>query len=88
MLCEYNALFLCPSSLTLSYKIELIKTGVHAKIMVVDKAVAVVSSLNFTSLAGGGSSWEACVATKEDSIVDEIADSILLLIERPDSQEL
>ena len=61
---------------------------IHAKIMVVDKAVAVVSSLNFTSLAGGGSSWEAGLATKEDNIVEEIVDSILLLMERPDSLEL
>jgi hypothetical protein len=60
---------------------------VHAKIIVVDKAVAVVSSMNFTSLSEGGSSWEAGLVSKEDDVVEAITDSILKLIERPDSEE-
>jgi phosphatidylserine/phosphatidylglycerophosphate/cardiolipin synthase-like enzyme len=60
---------------------------VHAKIIVVDKAVAIVSSMNFTSLSEGGSSWEAGLVTKEDNVVETIIDSILTIIERPDSEE-
>ncbi len=60
---------------------------VHAKIIVVDKAVAIVSSQNFTTFSGGGSSWEAGLITKEPSVVEGIVDSILRLVERPESTE-
>lgn len=61
---------------------------VHAKIIVVDKAVAIVSSMNFTGLSEGGSSWEAGLVTKDDDVVETIIDSILTLIERPDSEKM
>jgi phosphatidylserine/phosphatidylglycerophosphate/cardiolipin synthase-like enzyme len=60
---------------------------VHAKLIVVDKAAAIASSMNLTSLSIGGSSWEAGLVTIEDTVVESIIDSILRLIERPDSEE-
>ncbi len=49
--------------------------------------MAIVSSMNFTGLSEGGSSWEAGLVTKEDGVVESVIDSILRLIERPDSEE-
>ena len=57
-----------------------------AKLIVVDKAVAVVSSMNLTGLSTGGSSWQAGLVTKEDTFVESIVDSIYGLLERPDSE--
>ncbi|UCH04584.1 MAG: hypothetical protein JSW05_00025 [Candidatus Thorarchaeota archaeon] len=48
--------------------------------------MAVVSSMNLTGLSTGGSSWEAGLVTKEDTVVDSIVDSIYGLLERPDSE--
>ena len=59
----------------------------HAKLILVDKSVAVVSSMNMTSLSAGGSSWEAGLVTKEDTVVESIIDSVYQLLERPDSEE-
>ncbi len=59
---------------------------VHTKLIVVDKAVAAVSSMNLTGLSTGGSSWEAGLVTKEDTVVESIVDSIYGLLERPDSE--
>lgn len=58
----------------------------HAKLIVVEKAVAVVSSMNLTGLSTGESSWEAGLVTKEDTVVESIVDSIYGLLERPDSE--
>ncbi|RLC75528.1 MAG: hypothetical protein DRI61_14735 [Chloroflexi bacterium] len=58
---------------------------VHAKLIVVDRAVAVVSSMNFQSSSSGGSSWEAGLVTKNDMVVESIVDSILALEERPEN---
>jgi len=59
---------------------------VHAKLIVVDKAVAVVSFMNLTGLSTGGSSWEAGLVTKEYTVVESIVDSMYGLLERPDSE--
>jgi len=58
----------------------------HAKLIVVDKAVAVVFSMNLTGLSTGGSSCEAGLVTREDTVVESIVDSIYGLLERPDSE--
>lgn len=60
----------------------------HAKLIVVDRAVAVVSSMNFYSGSSGGESWEAGLITMEDTVVESIVDSILNLLERPESKEV
>lgn len=60
---------------------------VHAKLIVLDRAVAIVSSMNMNSSSTGGSSWEAGIVTKEDSVVESVRDSILTLREKLDSEK-
>ena len=60
---------------------------VHAKLIVLDRAVAIVSSMNMNSSSTGGSSWEAGIITKEDAVVEAVRDSILSLREKLDSEE-
>jgi len=58
---------------------------VHAKLIVVDRAVAVVSSMNFYSGSTAGESWEAGLVTKNDMVVESIVGSILELLERKEN---
>ena len=54
---------------------------VHAKLIVVDRAVAVISSMNFYSISSGGASWEAGLISLEETVVESVVDSILKLHE-------
>jgi phosphatidylserine/phosphatidylglycerophosphate/cardiolipin synthase-like enzyme len=59
--------------------------AVHAKMIVLDRAVAIVSSMNFYSSSTAGVSWEAGIVTFEDTVVESITNAILGLLEKPDS---
>ena len=59
---------------------------VHAKLIVLDRAVAIVSSMNLNSSSTAGSSWEAGLVTKEDSVVESVRDAIMNLQEKPESE--
>lgn len=59
----------------------------HAKLIVVDRAVAVISSMNFYSGSSAGSSWEAGMATVDERVVESVADSVLALVEKPESKK-
>lgn len=61
---------------------------VHAKLIVVDRAVAIVSSMNLYGSSSGGVSWEAGLVSIEDTVVESVADSILNLKERPESRQI
>lgn len=61
---------------------------VHAKLVVVDRAVAIVSSMNFTVFSTGGQSWEAGMVTIEPNIANTVADSILNIIEVQETVEM
>jgi hypothetical protein len=61
--------------------------AVHAKLITVDRAVAILSSMNFYSGSSGGASWEAGLVSIEKTVVESIADSILGLLEKPESKE-
>ena len=61
---------------------------VHAKVIVLDRAVAMVSSMNLNKSSTSGSSWEAGLITKDDEVVEEIANSILQMLEKQDSERL
>jgi phosphatidylserine/phosphatidylglycerophosphate/cardiolipin synthase-like enzyme len=66
------------------YHLELMEKGialnynnvVHAKIIIVDRSVAVISSMNLNSSSSGGGSWEAGIVTTEESIINEAVKSI------------
>lgn len=59
--------------------------NVHAKLLVLDRAVAIVSSMNLYSTSTAGASWEAGIVTIDDRVVEPITNSILSLIESPES---
>jgi len=61
---------------------------VHAKLIVVDRTVAIVSSMNLYGSSSGGGSWEAGLVSIEDTVVEQIVDSILSLKERPESIQI
>jgi len=51
--------------------------SVHAKLIVVDRAVATVSSMNFVVSSSGGASYEAGLVTVERNVVQSVARSII-----------
>ena len=59
--------------------------NVHAKLLVLDRAVAIVSSMNLYGTSTAGTSWEAGIVTIDDRVVEPITNSILGLIESPES---
>ena len=59
----------------------------HAKLIVVDRTVAISSSMNFYAASSGGKSWEAGLVSIEDVVVESVINSILKLIEKPESSE-
>ena len=59
---------------------------VHAKLMVVDDLVAVVSSMNFISSSSGGKSWEAGIVTWQHRSVEFISNSINDIVKSPETQ--
>lgn len=59
----------------------------HAKLVVVDRAAAIVSSMNFYSGSSGGRSWEAGFVSLEDTVVASVANAILELLKKPESKE-
>ena len=61
--------------------------AVHAKLITVDRAVVILSSVNFYSGSSGGASWEAGLVSIEKTVVESITDSILGLLEKPESKE-
>ena len=55
---------------------------IHAKLLVVDKQIAVISSMNFYSLSTGGSSWEAGMISIDEPIVNSVHKTIHQLLKK------
>lgn len=56
-----------------AYGIEVFTNkSVHAKIMVFDRGVAIISSMNLYAFSVGGGSWEAGIATSSGDAVSEV----------------
>lgn len=74
---------------------ELAKAGmtihydnqIHAKIIVIDDKVAIVSSMNLYSASSGGYTEEAGVVSFDEKVVDAVAKYILDLLEKPESTD-
>ena len=62
--------------------------GVHSKLIVVDRAVAIVSSMNFTVYSSGGQSWEGGMISTEPKVANMVVDSILNRIEVQETIEM
>lgn len=60
----------------------------HAKLIAVDRAAAIISSMNFYSESSAGSSWEAGLVTIEETVVKSVVNSILTLLEKSESKKL
>ena len=57
--------------------VEIIyKNQIHAKMIVVDNAVAIISSMNFQSSSSGGKTWEAGIISLDKNVVSVVTDSI------------
>jgi phosphatidylserine/phosphatidylglycerophosphate/cardiolipin synthase-like enzyme len=52
------------------------ENSVHAKLIVIDRAVAIVSSMNFLASSSGGASYEAGLVTIEPNVVQSVYRSI------------
>lgn len=61
---------------------------VHAKLMVLDRAVAIVSSMNLYSASTAGASWEAGIISVENTVVESVMNSIFTLLEKPESKSI
>jgi phosphatidylserine/phosphatidylglycerophosphate/cardiolipin synthase-like enzyme len=55
---------------------------IHAKLLVVDEQIAVISSMNFYSTSSGGSSWEAGMISIDDAIVNSVHNTIHQLLKK------
>jgi phosphatidylserine/phosphatidylglycerophosphate/cardiolipin synthase-like enzyme len=55
---------------------------IHAKLLVVDKQIAVISSMNFYSQSTGGSSWEAGMISIDEPIVSSVHKTIHQLLKK------
>ena len=55
---------------------------IHAKLLLVDEQIAVISSMNFYSHSTGGSSWEAGMISIDDSIVTSVHKTIDQLLKK------
>jgi len=59
---------------------------VHAKLLVVDGLVALVSSMNFIVSSSGGRSWEAGMVTWEEGAVNSTAEAIQKILDAPETK--
>ena len=55
---------------------------IHAKLLVVDQQIAVISSMNFYSYSSGGSSWEAGMISIDEPIVNSVHKTIHQLLKK------
>jgi phosphatidylserine/phosphatidylglycerophosphate/cardiolipin synthase-like enzyme len=55
---------------------------IHAKLLVVDHQIAVISSMNFYSYSSGGSSWEAGMISIDEPIVSSVHKTIHQLLKK------
>jgi len=55
---------------------------IHAKLIVVDQQIAVISSMNFYSFSAGGSSWEAGMISIDEPIVSSVHKTIHHLLKK------
>jgi phosphatidylserine/phosphatidylglycerophosphate/cardiolipin synthase-like enzyme len=67
----------CHDELMQSNVVLKYNNSVHAKLVIVDREVAVISSMNFIPTSSGGSSWEAGVVSIDEAVVKSVVESIM-----------
>jgi phosphatidylserine/phosphatidylglycerophosphate/cardiolipin synthase-like enzyme len=73
-----------------NYHDTLVKEGIiihydrriHAKLLVVDNQIAIISSMNFITSSDGGLTWEAGMISIDDSIVKSVHNTIHGLLKK------
>jgi len=68
------------SNVTMAYH-----DNIHAKMVIVDECVAIVSSLNFTSSSSSGRAWEAGMVTIDPAVVNTVSKSLDGILESRDT---
>jgi len=63
----------------------LTNKSVHAKIMVFDRGVAIISSMNLYAFSVGGGSWEAGIATCSEDAVSDVLNTVFLKMEEKET---
>ncbi|MFX1300755.1 MAG: phospholipase D-like domain-containing protein [Promethearchaeota archaeon] len=76
----HNSLFKTPMKV-------IVNDTVHAKLLVVDRCIAIVSSMNFYAASTSGKSWEAGLVTVDGVVVANVMNAILNLKSDYESQE-
>jgi len=54
---------------------------VHAKIIVVDRGIVIISSMNFYASSSGGGSWEAGLVSISPSVIEEVTSSVFTFMD-------
>jgi phosphatidylserine/phosphatidylglycerophosphate/cardiolipin synthase-like enzyme len=60
---------------------------IHSKIIVIDRQIAIISSMNLYSGSTGGATFEAGIVTFDKTVVDSAARYIGELLEKPESSD-
>jgi len=69
-----------------AYGIEVVTNkSVHAKIMVFDRGVSIISSMNLYAFSIGGGSWESGIATSSEDVVSDVLNRINLKFDERES---
>jgi phosphatidylserine/phosphatidylglycerophosphate/cardiolipin synthase-like enzyme len=58
---------------------------VHAKIMIFDRGVAIISSMNLYPFSVAGGSWEAGIATCSDDTVSDVLNTVFMKLEEKET---
>jgi hypothetical protein len=61
---------------------------IHAKIIVIDQKIAIVSSMNIYSGSAGGGSLEAGIVTFENKVVESVMKYVATLLDKPESPDI
>ena len=60
---------------------------IHSKIIIIDKQIAIISSMNLYSGSTGGATFEAGIVSFDKTVVDSSAKYIAELLEKPESSD-
>jgi len=60
---------------------------IHAKIIVIDNVVAIVSSMNLYSASSGGFTKEAGIVSIDEKVVTSVSKYIMDILSKPESTD-
>jgi len=60
---------------------------IHSKIIIIDRKIAIISSMNLYSGSTGGTTFEAGIVSFDKKVVDSAAKYVVELLEKPESND-